>query len=140
VLEITESALLRDTGVIRRLDELKELGVLLAVDDFGTGYSSLSYLRRFPIDVLKIDQSFVRGLGESSEELELTRAIVAFGATLGLKTVAEGIEQDHEALLLREAGCDLGQGFLFAKPLPAEEMDVFFRESRTAQELSVASA
>jgi diguanylate cyclase (GGDEF)-like protein len=140
VLEITEGALLRDSDVIGTLEELKQLGVRLAVDDFGTGYSSLSYLRRFPIDVLKIDQSFVQSLGGSSEELELARAIVAFGTTLGLETVAEGIEQEQEALLLREAGCDLGQGFLFAEPLPAGEMDRFFHEFRAAPELSAASA
>jgi diguanylate cyclase (GGDEF)-like protein len=118
--EITETALMKDTdATVERLCALKELGVRLAVDDFGTGYSSLSYLRRFPIDRLKIDRSFVaNGLKDAS----LVQTIVRLGKGLGLETVAEGIEEDDQLHQLRDLGCDLGQGYLFARPLPAEEM------------------
>jgi EAL domain-containing protein (putative c-di-GMP-specific phosphodiesterase class I) len=121
-LEITESALVQHSESIRsRLLQLKALGVSLAIDDFGTGYSSLSYIQQFPVDVLKIDRSFVEGLGRSSgTDAALARTIIALGASLQLRTVAEGIENDGQRAILRELGCELGQGYLYAKPMTGE--------------------
>jgi diguanylate cyclase (GGDEF)-like protein len=120
VLEITETALMRDvTDTIRCLRELKELGVLLAVDDFGTGYSSLDYLRRFPIDILKIDKAFVDDL---TEDTTLAQAMIDLGASFGLEVIAEGIEDDAQRATLLALGCRSGQGYHFSRPLPAKEM------------------
>jgi EAL domain-containing protein (putative c-di-GMP-specific phosphodiesterase class I) len=120
VLEITESVMMADTDLaVRRLNELKELGVLLAMDDFGTGYSSLSYLSRFPVDILKMDRSF---LSDEHDESGLAGAIIALGNSLNLDVVAEGIEVPEQIESLRELGCDLGQGFLFAKPMNHEAL------------------
>ncbi|HSE82045.1 MAG TPA: EAL domain-containing protein [Gaiellaceae bacterium] len=120
VLEITESVMMADTDLaVRRLGELKELGVLLAMDDFGTGYSSLSYLSRFPVDILKMDRSF---LSAEHDESGLAGAIIALGNSLNLDVVAEGIEQPEQIASLRQLGCDLGQGFLFAKPMNHEAL------------------
>jgi diguanylate cyclase (GGDEF)-like protein len=118
VLEVTESSLVGDFEA-ERLQVLRRLGVRLAIDDFGTGYSSLSYLRRFPMDVLKIDRSFTRDACEDSALLE---AIVAMGESLGLVLIPEGIEEPEQADALRALGCRLGQGFLFGRPVPAEEL------------------
>ena len=115
VIELTESTIMHNTEVnLEKFRALKQLGVRLAIDDFGTGYSSLSYLHRFPIDILKIDRSFVSRLTESGDGPALARAVVMLGATLGLETIAEGIEQEHEVAELVELGCVAGQGFLFA--------------------------
>jgi diguanylate cyclase (GGDEF)-like protein/PAS domain S-box-containing protein len=123
VLEITESMLVDDAErTIGKLHLLRELGVRLAIDDFGTGYSSLNYLRRLPVDVLKIDRSFVQGIGTESELTSLTGAIVGIGRDLGLETVAEGIEERGQLDALRGMGCVLGQGYLYARPLPPEEL------------------
>jgi diguanylate cyclase (GGDEF)-like protein/PAS domain S-box-containing protein len=117
VLELTESTIMHNTEAnLARLVELKSLGVRLAIDDFGTGYSSLSYLHRFPIDILKIDRSFVGRLTSSSNGPELARAVITLGETLGLDTVAEGIELEPQVDALLKLGCVAGQGFLFAKP------------------------
>jgi diguanylate cyclase (GGDEF)-like protein/PAS domain S-box-containing protein len=121
-LEITESVLVQDSEVIGRLTELKELGVQLAIDDFGTGYSSLSYLRDFPIDLLKIDKTFIDSVALGPDESALTRAVVELGRTLGLRVVAEGVEQDAQAEALRSIDCDLAQGYLFSRPLPESAM------------------
>jgi EAL domain-containing protein (putative c-di-GMP-specific phosphodiesterase class I) len=123
-LEMTESVLLTDTDEnLARIVSLKALGVLLAMDDFGTGYSSLAYLRRFPMDVLKIDRSFVDRLGGDvlgdSEDVALVRTIVRLGQSLGMRTVAEGIENDVQLTALRDMGCDYAQGFFLSRPLPA---------------------
>jgi diguanylate cyclase (GGDEF)-like protein/PAS domain S-box-containing protein len=116
-LELTESALMEQADLtMATLQELKELGVRLAVDDFGTGYSSLSYLHNFPIDVVKIDQSFVRRIGEPEGSPGLVRAITALGLDLGLRVVAEGVETDHQREVLRDLGCHAGQGSLFLEP------------------------
>ncbi|MGA2528874.1 MAG: EAL domain-containing protein [Acidimicrobiales bacterium] len=124
VLEITESVLVQDAeSVIARMLELKLIGVAFAIDDFGTGYSSLSYLKRFPIDILKVDKSFVDDVGESADSGVLAEAIVQLGNTLHLQTVAEGIEQAHQVDDLRALGCQFGQGFYFAKALPVDQID-----------------
>ncbi|GIE94992.1 putative bifunctional diguanylate cyclase/phosphodiesterase [Paractinoplanes rishiriensis] len=121
-LEMTESVLLTDTDEnLSRLISLKALGVLLAMDDFGTGYSSLAYLRRFPMDVLKIDRSFVDRLGGESEDEALVRTIVRLAQRFGMFTVAEGIEETVQLAALREMGCDFAQGYLLSRPLPAAD-------------------
>jgi diguanylate cyclase (GGDEF)-like protein/PAS domain S-box-containing protein len=125
-LEITESVLLNDDETtISTLRELKGLGVQLAVDDFGTGYSSLSYLSKFPVDCLKIDRSFVSKLSDGAEGSALAAAIVRIGETLKLRTVAEGIERTDQLEALRRINCGLGQGYLFARPMPFEELVAF---------------
>jgi diguanylate cyclase (GGDEF)-like protein/PAS domain S-box-containing protein len=122
VLEITESILMQHTDVsLERLQKLKALGVSLAIDDFGTGYSSLSYLQRYPIDILKIDKAFVDTIDKGEDGAVLASAIVALGETLRLDTVAEGIETEAQRGHLLQLGCDLGQGYLFAPALPAED-------------------
>jgi EAL domain-containing protein (putative c-di-GMP-specific phosphodiesterase class I) len=127
-LEITETVLLADTEqAVERLCELKRLGVRLALDDFGTGYSSLSYLSRFPVDVLKMDRSFLTG-DASLEASDLANAVVALGATLDLEVVAEGIEHAEQWETLRDLGCDLGQGYFFARPMNADAMLAFLVE------------
>jgi diguanylate cyclase (GGDEF)-like protein/PAS domain S-box-containing protein len=118
ILEMTESVMASDDAhILRRLRQLKGLGVRLAIDDFGTGYSSLSYLRSFPIDVVKIDRSFVDGIANGREEAAVFRAIVRLAHGFRLKTVAEGAETEGQARKLKAAGCDQAQGFYFAKPL-----------------------
>jgi diguanylate cyclase (GGDEF)-like protein len=120
-LEITESSLLRDVEVtVNTLRRLKDLGVRLAIDDFGTGYSSLAYLKRLPIDVLKIDQSFVRALTTDPADATITQTIVQLAAGLNLTTIAEGVETLEQLLLLGSYGCSRMQGFLFGKPAPSE--------------------
>ncbi|MDY0747049.1 EAL domain-containing protein [Paucibacter sp. R3-3] len=118
-LEVTESALIHDAETfVATLARLKSLGVGLAIDDFGTGYSNLSYLQRFEVDKLKIDQSFVRRLSASESDQAIVRAIVQMAKSLKLTTTGEGIEDEVTAALLRELGCELGQGYLFSRPLP----------------------
>ncbi len=122
-LEITESVIMQDTEqTIATLHALKALGVMLAIDDFGTGYSSLAYLRRFPVDVLKIDKSFIDGVAGGASDAALARTIIALGDTLNLRTVAEGIEDSHQRSELRELGCAVGQGYLFSRPLEVEAL------------------
>jgi EAL domain-containing protein (putative c-di-GMP-specific phosphodiesterase class I) len=123
-LEITESVLLDDAEeTIARLDDLKSLGVHLAIDDFGTGYSSLSYLRRFPVDILKVDQSFVSGLGHDPEDSAIVQAVVHMGQALRMTTLAEGVETAHHVIELRELDCDVAQGFHFARPVPPDQFE-----------------
>jgi EAL domain-containing protein (putative c-di-GMP-specific phosphodiesterase class I) len=131
-LEITESVLLDSEAVISRLEDLKQLGVQIAIDDFGTGYSSLNYLRRFPVDALKIAKPFVEGVGTSPEQERLASAILRLGATLGLDTVAEGIEQQTQLDRLRRLRCRYGQGFYFSPPLPAHEIDAYLERPLVA--------
>jgi diguanylate cyclase (GGDEF)-like protein/PAS domain S-box-containing protein len=128
-LEMTESVLMTDTEEnLAVLLSLKEIGVKLAIDDFGTGYSSLAYLRRFPVDTLKIDRSFVERIGGATPDAALARTIVQLGQSLGMATVAEGIEQYAQFLALRRMGCDLAQGYYFSRPLPAEEAGALLRD------------
>ncbi len=125
-IEITETTLMRDVEeTARRLVAIKELGVRIAIDDFGTGYSSLAHLQRFPVDALKIDRSFISGLSRNKEGETLIHTLVQLGKALSIETFAEGIEQQQELALLREQDCDSGQGFLFARPLEAEETAAF---------------
>ncbi|HXQ62778.1 MAG TPA: EAL domain-containing protein [Acidimicrobiales bacterium] len=122
-LEITESALMNDAasalGVLRAL---KELGVTLAIDDFGTGYSSLSYLQRFPLDILKIDKTFVDELGLAPEGSEIVAAVIKLAHALGLKVIAEGVESERQLSELERLDCDFAQGYLFSRPVPAHEL------------------
>jgi diguanylate cyclase (GGDEF)-like protein len=125
-LDVTETACIRILEErIATLDLLKELGVAVAIDDFGVGYSSLSYLKRLPADVLKIDRSFVRGVGEVEEDTAIVRMVVDLAHTLGMKVVAEGIEEWAQAALLAEMDCDMGQGFYFSRPLLPEAVPGF---------------
>jgi EAL domain-containing protein (putative c-di-GMP-specific phosphodiesterase class I) len=123
-IEVTESTAMadRDSG-FRALRELHEAGVRIAIDDFGTGYSSLDHLREMPADILKIDRSFVAGMAANSPDTALVAAAIAMGRALEMEVVAEGIETSEQVADLRELGCPLGQGFLFARPLPPEEID-----------------
>ncbi len=123
-LEITESALMRDARVtVDRLKELKGIGVNIAIDDFGTGYSSMAYLRQFPVDVLKIDRSFVADMSESPDAQALIHTLVELGRTLGLVTLAEGIEAESQLEVLRRERCDVGQGYMFSRPVSPRAID-----------------
>jgi EAL domain-containing protein (putative c-di-GMP-specific phosphodiesterase class I) len=128
VLEITESVMMQDMALSNeRLTQLKQLGVMLAVDDFGTGYSSLNYIRRFPVDILKVDKSFVDGVSEGGEESALTAAIIELAGILNLRPVAEGIERADQLDKLLELRCELGQGYYFSPPLPIEGVEELLR-------------
>jgi diguanylate cyclase (GGDEF)-like protein len=129
VLEITESLMMTDAELaIKRLEEMKGLGVRLAMDDFGTGYSSLSYLSRFPVDILKMDRSFLEA--ESDADSGLAAAVVALGETLDMQVVAEGIELTTQMTSLRHLGCELGQGFLFARPMGIDSISNYLDDAR----------
>ena len=128
-LELTESALMTEgSDAITLLDRLKAMGVRLALDDFGTGYSSLSYLRRFPLDMLKIDKSFVQDIPQHRDDMEIATAIIQLAHVLGFTVLAEGVETREQLTFLRGQGCDLYQGYLFSKPLPAEEFSRFLAQ------------
>jgi EAL domain-containing protein (putative c-di-GMP-specific phosphodiesterase class I) len=128
-LEITENVLVdNEDRTLGKLVLLRELGVRLAIDDFGTGYSSLSYLQRLPVDLLKIDRSYISGIGVRAELESLTATIIRLGRDLGLVLVAEGIEEAHQLHELKTNGSEYGQGFLFATPLPADELTRMLRE------------
>ena len=139
ILELTESTLMMDVdATLARLRLLKALGVRLAIDDFGTGYSSLSYLRQFPIDVLKIDQSFVSGMAETKESAAIVHTLVQLGKVLGLTTVAEGVESDEQRRRLRAEGVNIGQGYLFSRPLDAADVESLWTDSPAVPRSSVA--
>jgi EAL domain-containing protein (putative c-di-GMP-specific phosphodiesterase class I) len=121
-LELTETALMEDSrSVADVIKELKDIGVLLALDDFGTGYSSLSYLKRFPIDTLKIDRSFVRDLTTDEDDAGIVTAVIGLGKSLHMRVVAEGVETREQLAMLQEFECPQGQGYYFSRPLPAVE-------------------
>jgi EAL domain-containing protein (putative c-di-GMP-specific phosphodiesterase class I) len=127
-LEVTERVLVEDGGLmVERLADLRRLGVRLAIDDFGTGYASLAYLRGLPVDIIKIDPSFVAGLGHDDTLTLLTQTIVRVGRDLGIQVVAEGIEHPLQLSMLREMGCGYGQGFLVARPMAAPGVESLIR-------------
>lgn len=137
-LEITEGILMDDVDLtVTTLRRLKALGLQLAVDDFGTGYSSLSYLRRFPVDILKVDQSFVSGLGYDPEDSAIVQAVVHMGRALQLTTVAEGVETAHHLIELRELDCDIAQGYHFARPGPADAITRLLQAGADWQRVTV---
>ena len=128
-LEITESSLMRnpeEAAILLR--ELSEMGFRLSVDDFGTGYSSLGYLKRFPLDALKIDRSFVADIESDRDSASIAAAVIALAHSLGLKVVAEGVEQDSQMDYLRSLKCDLAQGYLLGRPMPADELVTFMEK------------
>ena len=138
VLEVTESVIMEDLATaLSRLRALKDLGLRLAVDDFGTGYSSLSYLRNFPMDIVKIDKSFVDRITLDAEGAAMVRGVIDLSSALGLTTIAEGVEHPSQLALLNELGCDSVQGYMFAEPMPAEDFaDMFMKREVEASELA----
>jgi EAL domain-containing protein (putative c-di-GMP-specific phosphodiesterase class I) len=130
-IEVTESTAMADgdTG-FRALRDLSAEGIRVAIDDFGTGYSSMEQLRRMPVDIVKVDRSFVSGMASDSTDREIVAAVVGMARALNLSVVAEGIETREQAEALRELGCDIGQGFLFAKAVPAEELEDLAQSAR----------
>jgi EAL domain-containing protein (putative c-di-GMP-specific phosphodiesterase class I) len=139
-LEITESVLLDNDETNRAvLTQLHELGVRIAVDDFGTGYSSLAYLRSFPFDKIKIDQSFVREMASDADSEAIVRAVVDLGATLGMTTIAEGVETREELERIRAHGCTEIQGFLFGRPTPLEEVRALIAKQRDGAAVAIES-
>jgi predicted signal transduction protein with EAL and GGDEF domain len=131
VLEITESVVMQaGPAPIATLQALKALGVRLAIDDFGTGYSSLAYLQRFPVDMLKIDRSFIRGMEEGDGDVAIVRAVIMLAQTMNLDVTAEGIETAEQLAHLQSLGCTVGQGYFFARPLPGEEMAAHLKRAR----------
>jgi EAL domain-containing protein (putative c-di-GMP-specific phosphodiesterase class I) len=136
-LELTESATMHEVErAVRIFGELKSLGVCLSMDDFGTGYSSLSQLRRFPLDILKIDRSFVSEIEDSSESCAFVQTIMSLGRSLGMEMVAEGVEATKQVDLLKSLGCEYAQGYLFSKPIDREEMvEVLLKSSGGAYRL-----
>jgi diguanylate cyclase (GGDEF)-like protein len=129
-LEITESVVMQDApATIETLQALKAIGIRVAIDDFGTGYSSLSYLKRLPVDTLKIDRSFVNGLGDNAQDTAIVDSVLALARTLELSVTGEGVETQAQARHLRRLGCDRGQGFLYARPLPPSDMERLLEEA-----------
>lgn len=131
-LEVTESIVMQDVEqVIRTMQDLKSLGVKLSIDDFGTGYSNLAYLKRFPLDTIKIDKSFVSDIRSANDASggEIANMIISLGHNLNLEIVAEGVETEEQKLFLREAGCDLVQGYYISHPLPKDEFKKFLKNS-----------
>jgi EAL domain-containing protein (putative c-di-GMP-specific phosphodiesterase class I) len=127
-VEVNERILVEeDELIIERLAGLHQLGVKLALDDFGTGYASLAYLHHLPLDIIKIDPSFVAGLGQDETLTLLTRTVVQVGRDLGLRVIAEGIEQPRQLTALREMGCEFGQGFLIARPMGAPGVEALIK-------------
>jgi EAL domain-containing protein (putative c-di-GMP-specific phosphodiesterase class I) len=133
MLEVTENVLVDDaSGAVERLDELRALGVRIALDDFGTGYSSLGYVRRFPLDALKIDRSFVERIAQGDGDSALVRTIASLAEQLGLRLVAEGVEREEQVAALQALSCELGQGFLFARPLEGHAVAELLRDPSRA--------
>jgi EAL domain-containing protein (putative c-di-GMP-specific phosphodiesterase class I) len=138
-VEITEGLLLdHHPEVMMKLNAFRDAGIQVALDDFGTGYSSMSYLKKFDIDYLKIDRLFVRDIVTDASDRAIAEAVIAMAHKLGMKVVAEGVETIEQRNLLAEAGCDYGQGFLFAKPIPAAEFEALVFGSVKQQPLVVS--
>jgi EAL domain-containing protein (putative c-di-GMP-specific phosphodiesterase class I) len=131
-LEITESSMMdHPTRAVETLDRLSGMGVALSIDDFGTGYSSLAYLQRLPVGQLKIDRSFVTELSTRENDAEIVRSTIDLGHNLGLVVVAEGVEDTETYTFLAGAGCDIAQGYHIARPMPADEIEPWIRETGT---------
>jgi EAL domain-containing protein (putative c-di-GMP-specific phosphodiesterase class I) len=142
-LEITEGVAMHDPQSTQKvLETLSKLGIVLAIDDFGTGYSSLAYLKRFPLDYLKIDQSFMRGIPGDEDDEHIARSIIALSKNLKLKVIGEGVETVEQRDFLREQGCEEMQGYLYSKPKPAGELDAMLQgsPSSSAHELECAAS
>lgn len=134
-LEITETALIENPELANAiLTKLKQLGVMLCIDDFGTGYSSLSYLHRFPLDILKIDRSFINSIQENKEKLKIVKVIITLARTLDMPIVAEGIETEQQAEILRKLGCEYAQGFLFHKPVESRDAEILLQHAHEPSE------
>jgi EAL domain-containing protein (putative c-di-GMP-specific phosphodiesterase class I) len=128
-LELTESIVMHESGVTASaLEKLKSMGISLAIDDFGTGYSSLGYLKHLPIQKLKVDGSFIRGIETDKADRAIVEAIVSLGRALNLTLVAEGVEQRSTITLLGKLGCHVAQGYFYCRPLPPEDFVVWYRE------------
>ena len=141
VLEMTEGVLIDDPDeMTARLLELRGLGVRLALDDFGSGYSSLRYLQTLPFDKLKVDRSFVIALDQSANGGVIIQAIVTLGRALGMGVVIEGVETEEQRVLLRLAGCNEMQGYLFAKPTPREDIDRLLGEAKSTPDVPLRAA
>ncbi|HLX02839.1 MAG TPA: EAL domain-containing protein, partial [Trinickia sp.] len=135
IIEVTETALMRNAdATAKRLRAIKDLGVRIAVDDFGTGYSSLGYLKRFPVDRLKIDRSFVSDIGASDDDETITSAIIALAHSLELQVIAEGVETSSQLDFLRERSCHEMQGFFFAKPMPRDAIPGLLQQGMATAE------
>jgi EAL domain-containing protein (putative c-di-GMP-specific phosphodiesterase class I) len=136
-LELTESILMQDAEAsATMLEALKKMGVRLAIDDFGTGYSSLSYLKRFPIDTLKIDQSFVRDIDTDPDDGAIVSAVISMGKNLNQRVIAEGVESAEQLAFLQARQCDEGQGFMFSHPLPAKDFERLLVGEKSAATIS----
>ena len=134
-LELTEGVAMDDPlGAIAVMDDLHERGIRMSIDDFGTGYSSLSYLKKFKVYKLKIDQSFVRDISEDPEDKAIVAAIIGMANSLGMKTIAEGVETAGQLAFLRNQGCNEVQGYYFSKPLPADQFEEYVRSKREVLE------
>jgi EAL domain-containing protein (putative c-di-GMP-specific phosphodiesterase class I) len=133
-LEITESFLAHNVEqAAKTLKKLHKLGVHLSIDDFGTGYSSLSYLKRFPLNTLKIDQSFVKDINADADSATIAEAIIGLGKNLGLNVIAEGVEKEEQVFFLRNRGCDLVQGFLFSHPMASDKVISWLKRNKKHQ-------
>jgi EAL domain-containing protein (putative c-di-GMP-specific phosphodiesterase class I) len=133
-IEVTESTAMADSDTgFRALRELSAVGVRVAIDDFGTGYSSLDQLRHMPVSVVKVDRSFVQGMATDPGDLAIVRAVVDISRHFGLSVVAEGVESELTLDLLAEIGCDIGQGFLFSRPLPYERLEAWLGAQTDAE-------
>ncbi|MEW8487298.1 MAG: EAL domain-containing protein [Candidatus Thiodiazotropha sp.] len=138
-LEITESVIMRNVNeTITTLNDFKEMGISISVDDFGTGYSSLNYLKRFPLDNLKVDRTFVKDIPDDEDDVTITSAIIAMAQSLGLGVVAEGVETESQLRFLEQHGCEMAQGYLFSKPLPAGKLVDMLRMQGDGVELGVS--
>jgi len=132
-LEITETVLMQDVeATVAKLWELKALGVRIAMDDFGTGYSSLNYLKRFPIDILKLDQSFVREVNHDATDAAIVSAVISMAHSLDLKVIAEGVETEEQLAFLTKQRCDRIQGYLFSAPLAPDQLEAYLLQRKSS--------
>jgi EAL domain-containing protein (putative c-di-GMP-specific phosphodiesterase class I) len=136
-IELTESMIMSDIeGNVRKLNEVREAGIKIAIDDFGTGYSSLSYLAQLPLDTLKVDRSFVSAMTDSPVHMAIVTTIISLARSLNLRVVAEGVETEEQANLLRLLNCDEAQGYLYSKPLPPQEIAKVLRPARVVADVA----